>query len=213
MNAQATPKTADNNDIRWAQKEEARDIARLFLISSDGLAAYIWSRIGDSSGSLEDIGTARYARTGTAFSFENCLVVTESDNVIGMAHAFEMPEDDPPTREEDPILRPYAELEDPGSLYLSGLAVVETRRGSGVGSQLMDHVETLARANGLPRVSLICFERNVSALNFYRRRGYREIARRPLVPHPSLHYADGDALLLARDVFGADRKRNNTSGA
>ncbi len=186
--------------------EEAREIARLFLISSDGLAAYIWSRIGDASGSLEDIGTARYARSGTAFSFENCLVVTEGARVIGMAHAFEMTEDDPPTKEEDPVLRPYAELEDPGSLYLSGLAVVESRRGSGVGSQLMDHVETLARASGLPKVSLICFERNVSALNFYHRRGYREIARRPLVPHPSLHYADGDALLLAKDVFGVDRE-------
>lgn len=213
MVTQAIATAAENTDIRWARKDEARDIARLFLISSDGLAAYIWSRIGDAGGSLEDIGTARYARSGTAFSFENCLVVTSGGRVIGMAHAFEMPEGDAPTAEEDPVLRPYAELEDPGSLYLSGLAVFEDQRGSGVGSQLMDHVETLARANGLPRVSLICFERNRRALEFYHRRGYRELARRPIVPHPSLHYSDGEALLLARNVFGSDRRRYSASRA
>ncbi len=190
-------------DIRWAKAEEARAIARLFLVSSDGLAAYIWSRIempglsrGDAS--LEDIGAARYARSGTAFSYENCLLALAGGTVVGMAHAFPMEADPGPAEEEDPVLRPYAELEDPGSLYLSGLAVEEAYRSAGIGAELMDCVEELARAKGLPRVSLICFERNTRALAFYRRRGYRETARRPLVPHPSLHYADGDALLLAR---------------
>ncbi|HIP79488.1 MAG TPA: GNAT family N-acetyltransferase [Kiloniellaceae bacterium] len=196
-------------DIRWAKAEEARAIARLFLISSDGLAAYIWSRIGmpgrkseevglEENG-LEEVGAARYARSGTAFSYENCLLALAGGDVVGMAHAFPMEADPGPVEEEDPVLRPYAELEDPGSLYLSGLAVEENYRGTGIGAELMDCVEELARAKGLPRVSLICFERNMRALAFYRRRGYREIARRPLVAHPSLHYADGDALLLVRD--------------
>lgn len=197
----ATHYSTGNVEIRWARKEEARDIARLFLISSDGLAAYIWNRSGETSQSPEDIGTARYARTGTAFSFENCLVVVNRGHVVGMAHAFEMAADAEPTQEDDPVLRPYAKLEDPGSLYLSGLAVVDGLRRTGIGSQLMDHVETLARANGLRRVSLICFEPNTNALKFYRQRGYHEIARHPLVPHPSLHYKDGDALLLVREVF------------
>ena len=195
-------------DIRWAKAEEARAIARLFLISSDGLAAYIWSRVempglGRGDASLEDIGAARYGRSGTAFSYENCLLALAGGTVVGMAHAFPMAADPEPVAEpageNDPVLRPYAELEDPGSLYLSGLAVEEAYRSTGIGAELMDCVEELARAKGLPRVSLICFGRNTRALAFYRRRGYREIARRPLVPHPSLHYADGDALLLARD--------------
>ncbi|WP_420345194.1 GNAT family N-acetyltransferase [Pelagibius sp.] len=191
-------------DIRWAKAEEARAIARLFLISSDGLATYIWSRIdvpdlNPEEVDLEEIGAARYARSGTAFSYENCLLALAGGIVVGMAHAFPMDADPGPVGEEDPVLRPYAELEDPGSLYLSGLAVEEGYRSAGIGAELMDCVEELARAKSLPRVSLICFERNTGALAFYRRRGYREIARRPLVPHPSLHYADGDALLLVRN--------------
>ena len=191
-------------DIRWARREEARAIARLFLISSDGLAAYIWSRLdtpdlNPETASLEDIGAARYARSGTAFSYENCLLALAGGSVVGMAHAFPMEAEPEPVEEEDPVLRPYAELEDPGSLYLSGLAVEADYRGAGIGAELMDCVEELARAKDLPRVSLICFERNTRALAFYRRRGYRALAQRALVPHPSLHYADGDALLLVRD--------------
>lgn len=189
-----------NLDIRWAKKADARDIARFFLISSDGLAAYIWGKMDRPGLSLEEIGAARYAREETAFSYQNCQLAVMEGATIGMAHAFEMAADAEPSVEEDPVLRPYAELEDPGSLYLSGLAVSGRHRGHGIGAVLMEHVEKHARSEGLARVSLICFERNEWALRFYTRRGYREIARRALVPHPSLHYRDGDALLLVRDV-------------
>ncbi len=192
--------TATGSLIRWARQEDADAIARLFLVSSDGLAAYIWNGMDESGRSLREIGAARYARTGTAFSYENCLVACRHGQVVGMAHAFEMNADPDAEPETDPVLRPYAELEDPGSLYVSGLAVDEAHRGHGIGSDLMDHVESLAIAKGLSRISLICFERNTRALAFYRRRGFVEIDRRPIVPHESLSYKDGDALLMVQDL-------------
>ncbi|MCT7378655.1 GNAT family N-acetyltransferase [Chelativorans salis] len=185
--------------IRPALQEEAGEIARLFLISSDGLAAYIWSKMDMQGLSLEEIGTARYARTNTAFSFENCLVAVRGYRIAGMVHAFPMEADASGVEETDPVLRPYAELEDPGSLYVSGLAVHDRYRGRGIGGELMDHVYAVARSRGLPRVSLICFERNETAFEFYRKRGFQEIARRPVVPHRSLHDSDGDAVLMVRD--------------
>lgn len=199
MVCQITARVSDLH-IRWAFKEEAGEIARLFLISSDGLAAYIWSRMDMPGLSLEEVGAARYARTNTAFSFENCLVATRRGVIAGMVHAFPMEVDENGTEEPDPVLRPYAELEDTGSLYVSGLAVHDRYRGQGIGGELMDCVRGLALAKGLPRISLICFERNEGAQAFYRQRGFRELARRPVVPHPSLHYRDGDALLLVEDI-------------
>lgn len=187
-------------EIRPARQEEAGEIARLFLISSDGLAAYIWSKMDMPGLSLGEIGAARYARTGTAFSFENCLVATRPGEVAGMVHAFPMEADASGAEETDPVLRPYAELEDPGSLYVSGLAVHDRHRGQGIGSELMNRIYDLGRARGLPRVSLICFERNETAFEFYRRRGFKEIGRRPVVPHPTLHYQDCDALLMVRHL-------------
>lgn len=187
-------------EVRAARKSESPAIAELFLISSDGLASYIWSRLAEPGEALAAVGARRYARDGVAFSWQNCLVAAEGDKVLGMAHSFPMEKDEKAAPETDPVLRPYAELEDYGSLYVSGLAVVPAARDRGLGRRLMAAIDARARDLGLPRVSLICFERNDGALRFYRRLGYRELDRRAVVPHPSLHYADGDAVLLARDL-------------
>lgn len=184
--------------VRPASKEDARDIASLFLMSSDGLASYIWSRLAEPGADLLNVGATRYARENTAFSYQNCHMIDVGDRVAGMLHAFEMIADDTP--ETDPVLRPYSELEDPGSLYVSGVAVREEFRRRGLARKLLAHAASLARAQGLPRVSLICFDRNAPALSLYHSLGFREIDRRAVVPHPSLHYPNGNALLLVWDV-------------
>ncbi|MDN3556955.1 GNAT family N-acetyltransferase [Halomonas maura] len=182
--------------IRRAERGDAIEIARLFLISSDGLAAYIWGDQADAGQSLEEIGAGRYARQGVAFSYQNCLLATRDQEILGMIHAFPMPERAPGDVETDPVLRPYAELEDPGSLYISSLAVHAPYRRHGVGEGLLEGAHALALRRALPRLSLICFERNATARAFYARRGFRVVDRRRIVPHPALHCRDGDALLM-----------------
>jgi ribosomal protein S18 acetylase RimI-like enzyme len=184
--------------LRPAKPEDAPAIAGLFLISSDGLAAYIWTRIAAPGEELAAIGARRYARKGVAFSYENCLIAEADGNIAGMLHSFPMEADPDAEPESDPVLRPYSELEDYGSLYVSGVAVAEEYRGQGLGTALMAEAEKRAKALALPRVSLICFERNEGALRLYMRLGYAERMRRAVVPHPMLHYSDGDAVLLAK---------------
>ena len=194
MKPSATKQAGRDWQLRPACQGDAADIARLFLISSDGLAAYIWERDRAPDVDLMAHGAARYRRRNTAFSFENCRVAVAGGAVIGMLHAFEMPEDD--AVEKDPVLRPYSQLEDPGSLYVSGIAIDAGWRGRGIGNALLDAAEETARAIGLDRVSLICFEANRDALRLYLRRGFDVIDRRPIVAHPTLHYSEGDALLM-----------------
>ncbi len=184
--------------VRPASRRDCRSIAELFLIASDGLAEYIWRQSGPGQASPLDIGEQRYAREDALFSYRNCLIADVHGSVAGMLHSFPM---QPPSGREaeppDPVLRPYTELEDYGSLYISGIAVFPAYRGLGIGSRLLAEAHAAARRSGHPRVSLICFENNHGAMRLYRRLGYREIDRRPLVPHPSLRYRDGDAVLLA----------------
>lgn len=184
--------------IRPARAEDAAAIARLFLISSDGLAAYIWGLLAEPGEPLEAVGRRRYARTGVPFSWQNALVAEEEGAVIGMAHAYPIGIADAPSDEPDPVLRPYAELEEPGSLYLAGLAIEPPHRG--IGSALMDATEARAAARGFDRVSTICFAMNTGAYRLYQRRGYVAKDRRPLVPHPTLRYASGDAVLLVKTL-------------
>jgi ribosomal protein S18 acetylase RimI-like enzyme len=188
-------------DIRNARKDDAREIAKLFMISSDGLAAYIWSKLQAPGMSLEDVGAARYAREQTMFSYEHCMMAERSGEIAGMIHCYAMmvaPEEDVP--ESDPVLRPYMELELNPSLYIGGVAVYEKYRGLGIGTDLMHASFARAQALGLGKVSLICFERNAGAMRLYKRLGFSEIDRRPIVPHHTLQYSEGDAILMAREV-------------
>ncbi|WP_282608698.1 GNAT family N-acetyltransferase [Pelagibius sp. Alg239-R121] len=198
MNGNNSP--ADRVITRPAVEGDSAAIAALFLISSDGLAEYIWSLSKPAGTSLLKHGAQRYARSNTVFSFENCHLAERGGIVIGMLHAFKMTVDPDAAPESDPVLKPYSELEDPGSLYISGLAVVKEFRSGGIGAKLMDCAEDRARKESLTRLSLICFDQNTRALAFYQRRGFELRDQRPLVPHPSLHYPDGNALLLVQEL-------------
>ena len=186
--------------IRRARREDCGDIAALFMISSDGLAAYIWGQMDMPGLSLREIGEQRYAREGVAFSYENCLVAERQGSVVGMLHSFPMEPRADGEEETDPVLKPYAELEEPDSLYISAIALYPGYRGLGIGTRLLQAARVRARNLGLTRLSLICFEANEGAMRLYQRHSYRERDRRPLVPHPSLHYDEGDAVLLLRET-------------
>ncbi|MDH3738365.1 MAG: GNAT family N-acetyltransferase [Alphaproteobacteria bacterium] len=189
-----------NITLRPAVKEDSATIAQLFLISSDGLAEYIWTQLAEPGEAVIDVGARRYARDGVFFSYQHCLMAEAGGVIVGMFHCFPMEEDPDAAPKSDPVLRPYSELEDYGSLYISSVAVIPDHRGKGIGSQLLAAAVERAKKMDLPRLSLICFERNEDALRLYLRLGYTEIDRRTVVPHPTLHYADGGAILLALNV-------------
>jgi ribosomal protein S18 acetylase RimI-like enzyme len=186
--------------IRPATRDDARAIAALFQISSDGVADYVWSLLRDEYPglSLIEIGERRYAREDTDFSYENCIVAEDAGRVVGMLHSFAMPDTlEPPPDDMDPVLRPYAELEIAASLYISGLALEPDYRGRGLGTRFLEIACERARDVGLKQLSLIVFEANEGALRLYKREGFTERDRRKIVPHPMIHYT-GDAILMAR---------------
>jgi ribosomal protein S18 acetylase RimI-like enzyme len=117
-----------------------------------------------------------------------------------MMHAYPMPEsdsqDDGPG---DPVLQPYSELELPGSLYVSGIALRDDFRNRGGGTALLAIAREVARSEGLNRLSLLVFERNTAAMRLYQREGFAEIDRRAVVPHEFIHYT-GDVVLMAGPV-------------
>ncbi|MCB1475627.1 MAG: GNAT family N-acetyltransferase [Rhodobiaceae bacterium] len=184
--------------LRPATVDDARAIAELFLISSDGLAAYIWRKVDPGASDLLDVGERRYARTGIAFSFENCTIAKVDGEIAGMLHGFGMETRGEP--DEDPVLRPYSELEEAPSFYIAGVAVHERFARRGIGTQLVEAAAARARLEHFNCISLIVFEQNRPALELYQRLGFAEVARRPLVPCPELHYSQGDALLMVAPV-------------
>lgn len=186
--------------FRQARRDDARRIAELFRLASDGVADYVWTLLAEEEPGLSpiEIGARRYARENAAFSYQNCIVAEQGQRVVGNCHAFVI-ETPSSTEGLDPVLRPYAELEAPGSLYISSLAVDPEAQGRGIGSGLLERAIDRAARLGVEQLSLIVFEQNLGARRLYARFGFEEIDRRSIVPHPLIH-ATGAALLMVRTV-------------
>jgi ribosomal protein S18 acetylase RimI-like enzyme len=182
---------------RPASRQDARRIAELYSVASDGISNYIWSKQAKTGDNLLDIGQQRYERRNTAFSYENCLVAeAKVGKVVAVLLAYVMQADNDYV-EEDPVLKPFWLLEEPGSFYIAGLAVDEDWRRRGIASILMQMAEEKCREKNLLKLSLIVLEGNTIAHDFYKRLGYRETLRKTIVPHPLIHYT-GDAMLLVK---------------
>ena len=183
--------------FRPADVSDSRTIAELFRHSSGGVADYIWQQLAEPGESLLDVGERRYAREDTPFSYQNCIMAVRQGNIVGMMHAFLMEEsDDQPDAESmDPVLRPFAELEVPNSLYISSMSVFPAFRCCGVGSELLALARAEARADGINTLSLLVFVQNEGAVRLYERSGYRVAGRRDVVPHELIRYT-GEVLLM-----------------
>jgi len=188
--------------LRPARREDCAAIARLYQISSDGVADYIWSTLAAPGEDLLAVGQRRYEREDTLFSYQNCTIAERvldgRKEIVGMLVAFPM-HVELDEAESDPVLAPYARLEEDGSYYICGVALFEHYRGAGIGSRFMAAAEEQALEAGLATLSLIVFEQNQGAKRLYDRLGYREVARAPVYPHPLIHYS-GDAILMVRKI-------------
>ena len=184
-------------NFRPALRADAREIARLFQISSEGAADYIWSQLAEPGQDLLDVGTARYARDGVDFSYENCLIAEADGHVIGMLHSYAMRHDPLAEPTTDPVLAPYADMEIPDTLYISSLALHEGWRNKGLGKQFLAYAYDRANRLGLNGLSLIDYAANTGARRFYERHGFRIVDTCQIVPHPLIRVT-GAAYLMYR---------------
>ena len=188
-------------NIRPATLDDCLAIAELAQIAGDNIPGYFWAEAQRPGQSLLETG-AEQARSATAnFSYRNALLACEGDAVAAMLLAYRLP--DAAANADDPLdfpefVRPMVELElcVPDSFYINMLAAFPHYRGRGAGSALLAEVDRLARAANCSLISIQVFARNTGALRLYRRLGFRQVKRLPIVGS-DYHPAD-DILLLTR---------------
>ena len=188
--------------FRAATREDSGKIAELFRISSDGVVEYVWSTLAPEYPGLEplEIGAVRYAQEEGNFSYTNCVVAEREGEVVGQLCTYLVESGAEMTDEPaDPILEPYERLEIPGTLYISSLAVFDEFRGMGLGTKMLSIARDQGRESSLDALSLLVFEQNIGAVRLYQRKGFREVDRAPVVPHPLIHHT-GDVVLMAAEV-------------
>ena len=151
------------------------------------------------------VGTARYAREGVNFSYENCLIAEHQGRVIGMMHSYVMRHDPHAEPVTDPVLAPYADMEIPDTLYISSLGLDEGWRNKGLGANFLQAAQARCDELGLAGLSLISYAVNTGALRFYEHHGFHTVKSCQVTPHPLIRVT-GEAYLMSRPVAGASSR-------
>jgi len=188
--------------LRWATKRDARAIAELSDHAGHGIPGYLWSRSAEGGQPRIEIGIERVLREDANFSYLNAVVAEVDGGVAALMLAYPLPEHSDVNLDEVPdLVRPLEKLEQrvPGTFYINILATYPQYRGMGLGTKLLKAAHALASGAGCSELSLQVFEQNEDAVRLYERRGYREIARLPAVPHQSYPY-EGYVVLMTRSV-------------
>lgn len=181
--------------IRPALPSEAPQAAPLIHAAGPTLFNLMF---GPRPADVQRFFAALFALPRNPFSYEVALVAEQDGQILGLALSAEaayrrrigrrMFYLAPLLRGSFALLRrlPHA-LEvmacthqpDPGTYYLSVLAVVPNSRNQGTGSRLLHAVHDRARQSGSPQIALHTEIDNLAAQRFYRRHGYTETHRHP----------------------------------
>jgi ribosomal protein S18 acetylase RimI-like enzyme len=84
-------------------------------------------------------------------------------------------------------------------MFVNALAVSELYRCRGIGGQLLDWAEDLAKQEGFDRLSLHVWADNTTALDFYTARGFTKLAVGDIPYHSRLRH-DGGSLLMQKKI-------------
>lgn len=170
--------------IREAKATDAGHLVRFINMAADDLPLHFWRKSVGEGGDPWAYGQERAARETGNFSYRNAWLAEVDGEVAACLLGYPAEEEPGPIDPDTPaIFVPLLELEAlaPGSWYLNVLATYEPFRGKGLGSALLAHAEAVARRAGHKTISLIAEDTHLDALRLYTGKGYREVARRPVV--------------------------------
>lgn len=190
---------------RMARSDDSGELARYMCIAGGGVYEFLFDDLIPFVTAVDllsaGIGGERYP-----VSWRNCRVAALGDDgaIVAAANVFpaDLLKDDNYAllgSERHDHIRPMLELQDWGSMFLNSLAVGGAYRGSGIGAQLLGWAETRATEAGYDRLSLHVWADNISAVNFYTRRGFIEVGVAGIPPHPRLPH-NGGSILMSKAV-------------
>ena len=177
-------KTGAGMVIREAKASDAGHLVQFINMAADDLPLHFWRKSVGPQGDPWAYGQERAAREAGNFSYRNAWIAEVGGEVAACLLGYPAEAAPGPVDPDTPaIFVPLLQLEAlaPGSWYLNVLATYEPFRGKGLGSALLAHAETVARRAGFATISLIAEDTHHEARRLYGAKGYREVARRPVV--------------------------------
>ena len=170
--------------LRQATLEDAHVLARLVNYAGEGIPLYLWESMAEDGESAWDVGRQRASRESGGFSYRNATIIEHDGKAAGALIGYEIG-DKPEAIGPDmsAMFVPLQELENLAlkTWYVNVLAVLPEYRGLGLGSHMLSRADEIGAERGLSGMSVIVADNNTGADRLYKRFGYRELARRPMV--------------------------------
>ena len=185
-------------ETRKASKADIEHLVRIYTMAHGG---FIEALYGGLDQSVEEIIQTNLSNPALTDFYENYWVAHNHNEVVGGLHSFPCDDFENDTRNplvpEDRYLieSPFLEIDAIGTYYINALSVFPEFTRQGIGSLLLELARRLAVERSFTELGLHVFAENSVAVSLYKKHGYREMGRRPLIPHPSMVFS-GDILLM-----------------
>lgn len=186
--------------LRLAREKDCPDLVTLFDLSNNGLTRIGFAALAEPDEDWQAAGARQMARRDVEYSCANTIIAEWDGAVAGMMIFLVQPAILPPIDAEAiaPADRAFAVLrqQTAGAVYLRNMAVFPEFRGKRIGEKLVSAVIDAAIRISIREVSAIVHDTNTLLLAHYEKRGMREIARHPVLEHPS--YAPDSTWILLK---------------
>ena len=183
-------------NIRPATQDDARFIVPLIAESSGGVWTAIWNSQSSPGVAVNSVAESYLTNTQNELSIVNTVIAESAGDRVGLMVAYQEPpieltEDASAKHSDngdslDAALRPYRELRDSESWFISEICLLPASRGKGIGTQLLNHARESAIRAGFTRLTLRVFSENVGAIKLYQRFGFTITGRRDVVSYPGI---------------------------
>jgi ribosomal protein S18 acetylase RimI-like enzyme len=174
--------------LRMATPDDARKIATLMDLSSNGGLSYLWGKFAVRSEDWRDVAVAEIMEPSSELALVNIVIVEVAGKLAGMAVMNGLSDEFTdidismlPT-ESQPL---YTILKAaPGHLLVREIAVFPRFRGQGCGHALMIAAESIAEDKGFPGIVLNVHETNLGAKRLYESHGFVPVTECSARGHP-----------------------------
>ena len=193
--ATSPPMTLIQPPFRRATLDDAAALAEFVELASEGLATYLWSRLGGPGRDPWSVGRERVCGEAGGLSYRNAIVTELAARPAAGLISYPLADKPEPIADKLPaMLVPLQELMNLalGTWYVHVLAAYPEYRGKGQGSALLALADRLAEAGGKRGLSLIVSDTNTGARRLYESFGYQEAGQRRMVKeqwqHPGVNW-------------------------
>lgn len=182
-------------EIKFAQKEQSAEIARLIMIAMTDDCCLHFCGVGHGLNDFRRMMTILVEREDSQYSYRNTLVAMDDDKVVGIAVSYdggrlhELRQAFIQAAKEQ-IGKDHSGMDDEtqaGELYLDSLAVLPENRRRGIAQRLLRATKGRADQMGLPCVGLLVDKGNPAGEALYTSVGFRYVNDSQWGGHPMKH--------------------------